>query len=457
MWRVVCGVVCGLGVAAAMAGCGERSSDLPENVEGHCRYLNPFSEFDECTEYRGVDWTTSDMQANCDDSEGTFIDGQACPEKINLGACVFDGGTQKVRRSIVVSADDTACASAKQGCELFGGGAWVPSEPCGGEVVSYGVPTGEVFQQPVLVCEEPLEGEEPGTGPDGTVCTWNAISGCTEPGRKYADYASCEPVLTQRPYLPVGARQVEQPDPRLEDPEYAAELDWVKEQIEACACVCCHSSELTPNNQPSNWYIEAPGNFVDSFFDSGVAFAADLTDSRALGAYSSEDNNGFDRTRSPIPSTDPDRMLAFWRGELEHRGRSADEWPNYPSAVPVLSVQLDYEPDACPSGIGVGRDGTLNWEGGPARYFYVLSDASESPGVPPNLDKPAATLWRLDVEQTSDPFPSGSIRYGEAPEGTFQNIPAEGAAPPPLVEGETYYLYVQADVIIPITRCLFTY
>ena len=304
-------LVWGVGLAFVLAGCGERSTGLPEEICGHCRYVNGFSDFDECTEYRGTEWSVSDMESDCDGNDGTFIIEQACPEKINLGACVFDGGTQRVRRSIVVTSDDTACASAKQGCELFGGGAWVPSEPCGGDVVSYGVPSGEVFQQPVLICEPPIEGEEPGVNEDGTVCTWNSIAGCTEEGRKYKDYASCEPVLTQRPYVPVAARVVDEPDPRMQDPEYVEELDWVKEQIEACACVCCHSDQLSPNGEPSNWYIEAPGNFVDTFFDSGVAFAADYTDSLALGAHDPSENNGFDRTRSPIPSTDPDRMVAF--------------------------------------------------------------------------------------------------------------------------------------------------
>jgi hypothetical protein len=31
-----------------------------------------------------------------------------------------------------------------------------------------------------------------------------------------------------------------------------------------------------------------------------------------------------------------------------------------------------------------------------------------------------------------------------------------GAAPQALVSGQQYYLYVSADVMLPITRCLFT-
>jgi hypothetical protein len=46
------------------------------------------------------------------------------------------------------------------------------------------------------------------------------------------------------------------------------------------------------------------------------------------------------------------------------------------------------------------------------------------------------------------------MRYGELPAGSIQRIPASGAAPA-LVSGRTYYLYVERDVIQPITRCTF--
>src|SRR5262245_45690077 len=54
-----------------------------------------------------------------------------------------------------------------------------------------------VFIPPFVDCREPLDGE-PGMGPDGQVCTNVAISGSTEPGRYFPDYASCDVVLTQR-------------------------------------------------------------------------------------------------------------------------------------------------------------------------------------------------------------------------------------------------------------------
>ncbi|MCA9698471.1 MAG: hypothetical protein KC431_13155, partial [Myxococcales bacterium] len=92
-----------------------------------------------------------------------------------------------------------------------------------------------------------------------------------------------------------------------------------------------------------------------------------------------------------------------------------------------------------------------------ARYIYVLEAGADNPIVPPNLDLPAGTLWRVDVPwDGGTPISSGEISYGSAPAGMMQRYP-EGVAPDALVPGEEYYLYVTRDVAIPITRCLFTY
>jgi hypothetical protein len=115
-----------------------------------------------------------------------------------------------------------------------------------------------IFLPPTRVCRAPRAGERPGNGPDGQVCTWNAISAATEEGRRYDDYASCEHVRTQRPYYFASPRPPRSTrDPRLDDPTYVAELNWVRSQVEASACICCHSSRVAPLG-PSNWYVEAP-------------------------------------------------------------------------------------------------------------------------------------------------------------------------------------------------------
>ncbi len=85
----------------------------------------------------------------------------------------------------------------------------------------------------------------------------------------------------------------------------------------------------------------------------------------------------------------------------------------------------------------------------------MLDQGSANPGVPPNLDLPTGTRWRLDVPPTGTPVASG-VTYGRTPTGATQRFPAEGS-PQPLVAGSTYYLYVLLDVGIPLTRCTFVY
>jgi hypothetical protein len=144
-----------------------------------------------------------------------------------------------------------------------------------------GLPVFRPFEQ---VCTEPLAGEPAGAS-DGDVCTWEAISACTEPGREYTDYASCDPVFTQRPYGPyeVAVPSTED-DPRIDDAAYMAELAWVTDEVKACACTCCHSSETAPDG-PAGWYIEAGPLWIDTLDDDGLAMLAGWVDSTAFGAF----------------------------------------------------------------------------------------------------------------------------------------------------------------------------
>lgn len=442
---------------------GERSAEVPETIAGHCAYTSRFTDLPECNEYLGDSWTGEAMREDCDGAGGTLVEGSACDPNGTLGACVLEGGTQQARRAYVVTTDTDECKTNERGCELFGGGAWVAGSLCGGADLPEPENDGPVFLPPTKTCKAPLPGEPAGQSDNGEVCTWNMISGSTEEGRKFKDYASCDTVRTQRPYYPVNANmeRLGQPDARLEDTEYVKELDWVKSQIESSACVCCHSSEIAPEG-PSNWYIEAPGNFMDSFFDSGLAMGANYVPSRELGAYPPEENNGFDRLRSGFPSTDPERMVRFFESELAHRGKQREDFEGRPYTAGPLGAQLDYEPRACEEGEGVASgDGVITWRGGPARYLYVLRQGSENPGVPPNLDRPEGTLWRVDVAPDGDVLRSGELVYGSldsSQRGVSQSVPEGGGAQPaPLMSGETYYLYVLADIAIPITRCLFTY
>jgi hypothetical protein len=95
----------------------------------------------------------------------------------------------------------------------------------------------------------------------------------------------------------------------------------------------------------------------------------------------------------------------------------------------------------------------MTWTGGAARYVYVLEPDTDAPGVPPNLDLPDGTVWRLDVAPDSDPVRSGLL-YGDVPPGTSQAFPEQSSATE-LVSGREYYLYVLFDVYQPLQRCLF--
>jgi hypothetical protein len=148
-------------------------------------------------------------------------------------------------------------------------------------------------------------------------------------------------------------------------------------------------------------------------------------------------------------------MIRFFEGELARRGVDRSR---FEGATPVggpLYTQQTFTPQNCANGEGISDDNRIEWTGGDARYVYVLNTGSENPGVPPNLDKPTGTIWKLDVDSRTSPIATG-ITYGSTPDNTFQTVPRQGEAPT-LVRGETYYLYVLADVGAPITRCLFVY
>jgi hypothetical protein len=445
-----------LPVVAACVGESEAIDDLPETAVGSCVYENPFSNMEECREYLGGGWDDAMAEEDCVAQGGLLLLGTGCEYAEVLGRCVQNNGADDVYRIVFPGSDEGDCASMQRGCELFAGGIFDPGPACGGVDVSTGGigSGGSVFQPPALQCAEPLEGEDEGMSEDGSVCTWSAISGCTEEGRRFEDYGSCDDVLTQRPYWPAPpAARPAQDDPRLDDPAYVTELNWVKGQIESCGCVCCHAERIAPSG-PSNWFIDGDGNFMATFYPTGLALGAGLVDSTAFGAFPPEDNNGFSRDETGIPTTDPQRFKSFFLAELEHRGFSEEDFADEaPFGGPLYSQSL-YTPERCADGEGVDAGGRVTWLGGGARYVYVLEEGAANPGAPPNFDTPEGTLWRLDVSPDAEPLESGAVYGATGVEGTTQRVPADGA-PPALTTGESYYLYVLADVGIPITRCVF--
>lgn len=449
-----------LSVSLFLAGCGKKDvPQIPEQIVGSCRFYNSFARNDQCTDYHGS-WSTEQARAECDGWSGELTMGQACNLPELLGRCIFQRDDLYYATSLPGN-NPGDCAGAQRGCEFFGGGAFDPSPVCGGvdPDQSPGIIGPGVFQQPTLRCEAPKPGEPPGLSAEGQICTWEMISGATEEGRKFVDYGSCDRVRTQRPYYPVPpAPQTGMPDERMQDPAYTTELAWVKGQIEATACVCCHTQSAPKG--PSNWYLEAPGNFINSFLDRGIAQGAGWISSVELGAYPASQNNGFSRATPADPNhsifatTDDARMRRFFEAEAGRRKLVRGNYTGQSSAG-ILADQLRFRPSACERGEGVTPDGRVIWRGGGARYVYVLAESAASPTVPPNLDLPEGTLWRMDVPTSGTPIMSGSVIYGQIPAGLVQRVPASGA-PPALVSGQRYYLYVSADVIQPITRCVFT-
>ncbi|MCG8418374.1 MAG: hypothetical protein MJE77_10570 [Proteobacteria bacterium] len=307
---------------------------------------------------------------------------------------------------------------------------------------------------PYLDCRDPLPGDTTDS-PTGKVCTNVHISGATEEGKRFEQYASCDVVRTQRPYWPAEPKGLPSPtDPRLQDQDFMTELAWVTDQLRSTGCVCCHSSSILA--APSQWDIEMEGIWTDALDSRGAAIMGGQLASQMLGHYPSQDNNGFDRDHTGMPTTDVARMQAFFRADLERRGVTQEEINNMePLGGGFIDAILNEEPTPCEEGQGVNQDGTLTWtDNKGARYVYVMNEDSSNPRTPPN-HVPEGTLWLLQVSPSDQPVASG-LRYGSCPPGASQTIPSTGE-PPALVRGQSYHLYVLEDVLKPITNCTFTY
>ncbi len=287
------------------------------------------------------------------------------------------------------------------------------------------------------------------------ICTNVSIAGATVPGAAFADQASCDVVRTQRPYYPAApAATTPEDDPRQDDAAFMTELAWARDQIRSSGCACCHATSATPAGA-SQWDIEAEGVWIDTLSDSGLALFAGYADSSVLGAYPADENHGFDRTALGIPTTDIERMRAFLATVLEQRGISEDDARAVPPFGGPIYDNSVREPTACGAGQGVDPDGAVWWTGGDARYVYVLEDGSKNPGVPPNLDRPEGTVWRVDVLASADPIAPG-FSFGTTPDGSFQDTPATSPVAE-LAKGRTYQLYVLRDIGLPLTNCRFRY
>lgn len=425
---------------------------------GHCAYTGAFSKLSECKDYLGA-WKVADAEKDCNELKGTFEGGSICAPPVFLGACLDARKPEQTR--IYMATDNTAkCGSARTGCETFAGGYWDPAPICGGANDELVVLEG-AFTEPKKVCLLPAQGEPAGHSDGGMVCMWESIHGATEEGRSFRKDANCDNSRSGRPYYPKDPdARFGQPDPRRSDPAYLAEEAWVRSQINAASCVCCHSA-AAPNGAASLFDIDKEGSLANQLTDRGIGQGAGVVNSIPLGAFPPDVNNGFSKADLVHPddsiflTTDRARMKAFWQRELEYRGLTAASFVGVPDGFGPLSEQFYFQPGACEGSEGIAADGTITWGKGRARYVYVMSATSRAPTVFPNLDLPEGTLWRVDVPPTGTPLVSGSVKYGVVPEGTSQRFPVAGA-PATLESGKQYFLYVTADQMLPITRCLIT-
>jgi hypothetical protein len=310
------------------------------------------------------------------------------------------------------------------------------------------------FIPPYDDCREPAPGEPKGMGPDGKVCTHVMISGCTEPGRYFPDYASCDVVRRQRPFWEAPPANVpREDDPRLNDPAFMKELDWATEQLEACACTCCHDSRVK-DGKVGQWDIHRGPIWLDTLSDTGLALFVGAADSSALGAYPPAENHGFDRERTGVPTTDTARMQAFLRAEMARRGVTEEEARAVPPFGGPIYQNRVMKSVAC-EGQGIDGEGRVQLGDAQVRYVYLQEENADNPGVPPNQDLPGGSLWRIDV-LASAPALKGPLMYGTTPDGSFQVEPASTSAPV-LEKGKRYKLYALRDVGLPVVNCIFTY
>ncbi|MCX6130389.1 MAG: proteinase inhibitor, partial [Proteobacteria bacterium] len=199
----------------------------------------------------------------------------------------------------------------------------------------------------------------------------------------------------------------------------------------------------------------APYVWTRQLSNRGVALLAGQLDATVLGAYEPKDNFGFDRSHTGAPTVDPTRMKAFFMKELQDRKVTDTEIKAMSPLGGGFVAGLRKKAGACDAGVGIDRQGLITWKGGAARYVYLLDATAETPIVPPNLDTPVGTLWRINVAADAQPISSG-LAYGSVPAGASQKIPATGSAPQ-LLDGTSYRLHVLSDVGFVLANCYFTY
>lgn len=296
---------------------------------------------------------------------------------------------------------------------------------------------------------------------DGTdqVCVWENTTATVPEGLAFTDIADCSKVFTQAPSWFVEPRQVFESDPSiLKDDSYTTEADWVRDQIRSAGCACCHASSVGSGNT-SGFDVDAPQVWTDSIENYQLAMISGIYDEHALfGILEPDENHGFVRDDTMFPSTNPDRMRAFFLSELQRRNASQADFDEGERVLQSFFSRLFEEPTECISPWTGIEDDKIIWNSdGGVRQIYLLKENSETPGFPPTEDIPQGTVWALYVNADAEPIQSGQIELGAQPTGTTQFIPADGSKPE-LEHGSTYRLFATPDFqLIRELNCTFVY
>jgi len=300
---------------------------------------------------------------------------------------------------------------------------------------------------------------ERGENGEEQVCVWENTTGHAPEGMTFTDVADCSKVFTQAPSWFVEPSQVYASDSSvLEDDEYAAESGWVADQIRGSGCACCHASSVG-SGHTSGFDVDAPQVWTDSFEDYQLAMISGIFDEhRYFGILPSSENHGFSREETMFPTTDPQRMRAFFLSELERRNATQAEFDEAERVLQSFFSRLFEEPTECVAPWTGIEDGTIIWNSdGGVRQLYLLKEDAVTPGFPPTEDMPVGTVWALYVKPDASPIVSGQVGIGDTPEGTEQVVPVDGVSPE-LEEGATYRLFATPDFqLIRELNCTFVH
>ena len=281
------------------------------------------------------------------------------------------------------------------------------------------------------------------------VCVWNSPTAFAPEGIVFNEIGSCDHVFTQAPSWFMHPQRLYDSDASLlEDEAFTEELRWAQAQVASSGCSCCHSSQ-SGSNHGTAWDADAPAVWTDTislprlYLLSGM-----IPEHREFGAFAPEENHGASREIVMVPSSDPERLRAFFVSEFERRGGTEEDKEDAQKQMDTLFSRKAAEPRACIDPFEGLIDGKLVWNNTQGvRQVYLQEMGSEIPGFPPNLDKPAGTVWAFRVPADMEPIKSGTVVPGELPEGAVQLIPEDGSAPV-LESGERYRFFATPDVML---------